>query len=197
MSSTPKINTDLGPSIIQKHLAGLTDQQIADWLATLAPPVQATRLDVLRARQRCQDQNPLSEPSGAANRRTQQERKRKERGDQKSKAFGTSPLPKPCDNAERAHLWQLQRLLDLQMAVESDEQMTLGEKIRATTSISQAMGKISASAECEREADDLVKLVAQERAELREHKQKIMLAAKKGLCHECGERLKATNAMAQ
>ncbi len=194
MSSTSKINPELGPSIIQKHLAGLTDRQIADWLATLAPPVQATRLDVLRARQRYMAQNPLSTTSGAANRRAQQKRKRQER---KSKAFGTSPTPKPCDNPERAHLWQLQRLLDLQMAVETDEAITLADKIRATTSIAQAMGKISANAECEREAKELEELVNKERDELREYKQKILMAAKKGLCPECGEKVKATDAPAQ
>lgn len=120
-------------------------------------------------------------PSGQHYRVAKREREKKERADHRARLRDSGVLcgnVEPCKRVDRAHFWQLQRLLDLQMEIEKDEVMTLDDKIRHTCSVSQAMSKINLQADIEREVDELKGDLDAKIRELHEAKQQLQLDRK-------------------
>jgi len=190
--NTAKISPSLWPGIYERHAAGQTDQQIADWLATLSPAVHASRLDVCRARQRYERQRYLeaslaNKESGAQGRRRRaMQDSREQRDERKRRTLGFSLAPvEACTLPERAHLYQLRVLLNLQHAINSDPIMSLPEKARHTVAMAQAMGRIRTEAELQRQVDALeselnetIEALAKERDELELERHQLRLAAR-------------------
>lgn len=149
------------PEILTRHAAGQSDQAIATWLAHLAPPITVSRVAVLQTRQRLGGgTKPTAKPpasgkaSGAQGVKARAARTAQEAKDHNQRgavligvALGTDPT--------RAHLAELQVLLDLQQKVNSDPLMTLPEKIRHTTSLAQAMSKVRIEAELQKRIAEL------------------------------------------
>ena len=189
--NTAKISPSLWPGIYERHVDGQTDQQIADWLATLSPAVHASRLDVCRARQRYERQRYPEAPSankesGAQGRRRAKQERREQRDERRRRMLGLSLAPvEACTLPERAHLYQLRVLLNLQHAINSDPIMSLPEKARHTVAIAQAMGRIRTEAELQRQVDALeselnetIEALAKERDELELERHQLRLAAR-------------------
>lgn len=89
-------------------------------------------------------------PSGQAFRRQRRERDAEERVPQDG---SVADVPR-CDNLERAHLYELQRLLSVQHEVETAG-LPAPAKARILVSIAQAMAKLRTDAELERRIEQL------------------------------------------
>lgn len=154
-----RIPPKLHPEIISRHDAGQSDQAIADWLARLDPPVTVSRVAVLQTRQRLTGTKPTPRQpkiqaaggklSGAQGAMIRAARTAQEAKDHRKRGAVIIGIADESD-LNRAHLYQLQVLLDLQGKINVDPFMTLPEKVRHSTSLAQAMAKVRSEAELER-----------------------------------------------
>lgn len=113
-----------------------------------SPPVPSRR--VVQRRAEKPPPVPSDKPSGQAFRRQRREREAEE-----CTAQGGSLADVPrCDNLERAHLYELQRLLAVQHEVETAG-LPAPAKARILVSIAQAMAKLRTDAELERRIEQL------------------------------------------
>lgn len=164
-----RIPRELLPEIRTRHTRGHSDQAIVDWLKTQG--IKVSRIAVLRARGRAASAladdappapapaapaSPLvdGKPSGAQNRKTQETKRWQEGLDQVERGPTVFSVEAE-DDPKRAHLYELQVLLQLQDKVNKDPFMTLPDKARQTTAIAQAMGRIRAEAEWQKRIEEL------------------------------------------
>lgn len=199
-----RVPKHLLPEILARHAAGQSDQSICDWLARLSPPVQVTRVGLMKARKRAtpgsaapprvpkppakpaaQAAARLARPkrSGAQNRKAAAAQAAQFAAGYKGRTAFVPPIPEETDPL-RGHLYDLRTLLSYQHAVNTDPVMNLPEKIRASTTIAQAMGRIQIQAEVQRKLEQAIEERTQEVADFAEdlraiEVQKKALAAEK------------------
>lgn len=163
-----KIPRELLPEILARHQKGQSDSAIVRWLATLDPPIAVVRLTVRQARMLAAKQagaGPERKPakvvplfpgkaSGSQNRKRQKAEKEREQADHEDRGEARVSV-KTKGTVDRAHLYQLEVLLDLQQKINDDEIMTLPDKVRHSTQIAQAMAKVRNEAELERRIEEL------------------------------------------
>lgn len=91
--------------------------------------------------------------------------------------------------AARAHLQLLELLMQQACDIANDDVLAEEDRRKQLNDTAHAMGKISANAECEREADELKAIVDQRVDELKAKKRALQVAAKKHTCVECGRKM--------
>lgn len=93
---------------------------------------------------------------------------------------------------ERAHLFMLGELVQQACDIANDPGLTEEDRWDRRNATAHAMAKISANAECEREAAELEAVVNERLEDLKTKKRALQMAAKKHTCVECQRKMDAS-----
>lgn len=93
---------------------------------------------------------------------------------------------------ERAHLFMLGELVQQACDIANDPGLTEEDRWDRRNATAHAMAKISANAECEREAAEHEHEFNRRMDEHKEKKRALQMAAKKHTCIECGRKMEAS-----
>jgi len=101
--------------------------------------------------------SPSRKPSGAQFEQARKARRAAEQARHAARlaASGKVSVVEPCRNPERAHLYEIDRLLNMQFLIETDSGIPNEEKARLLMGFAQAMSKLQTQAELERRIEEL------------------------------------------
>lgn len=101
--------------------------------------------------------SPSGKPSGAQFEQARKARRAAEQARHAARlaASGKVSVVEPCRNPERAHLYEIDRLLNMQYLIETDTGIPNEEKARLLMGFAQAMAKLRTEAELEQRIEQL------------------------------------------
>lgn len=134
-----------------------------------APPARPAPASSARAQPGPPEGPSQAKSSGAQNRKRQRERQVAEQAAHAAQLAAAGQLAlnlEPCTDPEKAHLYQIRVLMDIQHQVLTNPHITAEAKVRHVTQVAQALGRIKVEAELQQRIAQLEEQRATEVADL-------------------------------